>query len=116
MTAPSNPVSGNPITGKRSPDKRILGWWFFDWASQPFNTLLLTFIFAPFMTDLLGSGTAAQTVWGYGVGAAGFLWRWHRPFWGRLPTGRGDGCRSSGCSRPCMWWARGGCGRRHRGM
>ncbi|SEM91679.1 MFS transporter, UMF1 family [Pseudorhodobacter antarcticus] len=54
-----------------SASKRIWGWFFFDWASQPYNTLLITFIFAPYMNDLLGSGSAAQTVWGYGIGAAG---------------------------------------------
>ena len=27
--------------------KRIWGWFFFEFASQPYNTLLLTFIFAP---------------------------------------------------------------------
>jgi len=53
--------------------RRIWGWFFFDWASQPYNTLLLTFIFGPYMTSLLGSGTAAQTVWGYGIGTAGVL-------------------------------------------
>jgi hypothetical protein len=53
--------------------RRIWGWFFFDWASQPYNTLLLTFIFGPYMTSQLGSGTAAQTVWGYGIGAAGVL-------------------------------------------
>ena len=53
--------------------KRIWGWFFFDWASQPYNTLLLTFIFAPYIKDLLGDGSAAQTAWGYGVGAAGLI-------------------------------------------
>ena len=53
--------------------RKIWGWWFFDWASQPYNTLLITFIFAPYMTELLGSGTAAQTVWGYGIGATGLV-------------------------------------------
>ncbi len=53
--------------------KRIWGWFFFDWASQPYNTLLLTFIFGPYVKELLGDGTKAQAVWGYGVGAAGFL-------------------------------------------
>ena len=28
--------------------KRIWGWWFFDWAGQPYHTLLVTFIFGPF--------------------------------------------------------------------
>jgi len=56
-----------------SANRRIWGWFFFDWASQPYNTLLLTFIFAPYMKELLGSGTAAQQVWGYGIGATGIV-------------------------------------------
>lgn len=53
--------------------RRIWGWWFFDWASQPYATLLMTFIFAPYVKDLLGDGTAAQAAWGYGIGAAGIV-------------------------------------------
>ncbi|MWB76517.1 MFS transporter [Pseudooceanicola sp. 216_PA32_1] len=51
--------------------KRIWGWFFFDWASQPYNTLLLTFIFAPYVKELIGDGAQAQAVWGFGIGAAG---------------------------------------------
>ena len=57
----------------RAARKRIWGWFFFDWASQPYNTLLLTFIFGPYINELMGDGTRAQAVWGYGVGTAGFL-------------------------------------------
>ncbi|MDD8024504.1 MAG: MFS transporter [Paracoccaceae bacterium] len=64
--------------------KRIWGWYFFDWASQPYNTLLITFIFAPFMKDLLGTGSAAQTVWGYGVGLAGLVIALASPFLGAI--------------------------------
>jgi UMF1 family MFS transporter len=53
--------------------RRIWGWYFFDWASQPYNTLLLTFIFGPYVVSVVGDGTMAQTIWGYGIGAAGFL-------------------------------------------
>lgn len=53
--------------------RRIWGWFFFDWASQPYNTLLLTFIFAPYISSLLSDGSAAQTVWGFGIAAAGFV-------------------------------------------
>lgn len=56
-----------------SAKKRIWGWYFFDWASQPYNTLLLTFIFGPYVKELLGDGTSAQAAWGYGVGFAGLL-------------------------------------------
>ena len=32
--------------------KRIWGWYFFDWASQPYHTLLVTFAFAPFFAGI----------------------------------------------------------------
>lgn len=53
--------------------KRIWGWFFFDWASQPYNTLLLTFIFGPYIKEILGDGSAAQSAWGFGIGAAGIV-------------------------------------------
>ncbi|NIZ09702.1 MFS transporter [Pseudooceanicola sp. HF7] len=53
--------------------KRIWGWFFFDWASQPYNTLLITFIFAPYVKELIGDGAQAQTAWGFGIGAAGII-------------------------------------------
>ena len=36
--------------------RRIWGWFFFDWASQPYNTLLITFIFAPYVQDVVITG------------------------------------------------------------
>ena len=53
--------------------KRIWGWYFFDWSSQPFATLILTFIFAPYVAEVLGDGSQAQAAWGFGVGTAGIL-------------------------------------------
>ncbi len=53
--------------------KRVWGWWWFDWASQPYNTLLITFIFAPYVKELIGDGARAQSAWGFGIGAAGFI-------------------------------------------
>ncbi|TMV94591.1 MFS transporter [Thioclava sp. BHET1] len=76
--------------------KRIWGWWFFDWASQPYNSLLITFIFAPFVKDLLGDGTKAQTVWGYGVGFAGVVIALCSPFLGAIAD-------RSGRRIPFLW-------------
>lgn len=47
--------------------KRIWGWWFFDWASQPYNTLLLTFSFGPYFAEVARAHFAAQ---GMGAEAA----------------------------------------------
>ena len=66
--------------------RRIWGWYFFDWASQPYNTLLLTFIFAPYVKDLLGDGSAAQAAWGYGVSAAGVTMALLAPLLGAVDT------------------------------
>ena len=56
-----------------TPKQRLWGWFFFDWASQPYSTLLLTFIFAPYINELLGDGSAAQATWGLGIAAAGIV-------------------------------------------
>lgn len=65
--------------------KRIWGWMLFDWATQPFYTLGLTFIFGPyfavvaaehFMSLGIDEKTAdaqAQTMWSWGQGAAGIF-------------------------------------------
>ena len=64
--------------------KRIWGWFFFDWASQPYNTLLITFIFGPYVAQVLGDGSTAQAVWGYGIGAAGIVMALLAPILGAI--------------------------------
>ena len=58
---------------RKAAQRRIWGWWWFDWASQPYNTLLITFIFGPYVVGLVGDGSRAQAIWGYGIGIAGIL-------------------------------------------
>ncbi|WP_199258748.1 MFS transporter [Paracoccus binzhouensis] len=65
--------------------RRIWGWWFFDWASQPFATLLMTFIFPVYYAEVArqhyaaqgmtpeAAGAAAQSLWGYGLGICGVI-------------------------------------------
>jgi UMF1 family MFS transporter len=73
--------------------RRIWGWYFFDWASQPYNTLLLTFVFGPYITRLLGDGSQAQAVWGYGVGAAGLVIAFASPLLGSIADKAGGRMR-----------------------
>ncbi|MGB5557105.1 MAG: MFS transporter [Paracoccaceae bacterium] len=70
--------------------KRIWGWFFFDWASQPYNTLLLTFIFGPYVKEMLGDGTAAQSAWGFGIGAAGIIIAVFAPVLGAMADTSGN--------------------------
>jgi len=65
--------------------KRIWGWYFFDWASQPYHTLLVTFIFGPFFAAVaadffMGQGLAdeaakaqAQTIWSLCLTVTGLI-------------------------------------------
>ncbi|ETX15761.1 MFS transporter [Roseivivax halodurans JCM 10272] len=73
--------------------RRIWGWFFFDWASQPYNTLLLTFIFAPYVKELLGDGTTAQTAWATGIALAGFVIAILAPILGALADTGGNRMR-----------------------
>jgi UMF1 family MFS transporter len=50
----------------------IFGWLLFDWASQPFFTLVTTFVFAPYFAAALAPDPASgQALWGYATAAAG---------------------------------------------
>lgn len=43
-----------------------LSWALFDWAAQPWYTLVTTFIFAPYFTAVLaGDSVRGQALWGY---------------------------------------------------
>lgn len=69
--------------------KRIWGWFFFDWASQPFNTLILTFVFGPYIVELMGDGSAAQTAWTSGIGIGGLLIAFMAPVLGAMADSSG---------------------------
>ena len=81
--------------------QRIWGWYFFDWASQPYNTLLLTFIFGPYFAEIargyyLGAGldveaakAAAQSYWGYGLTIASIVVAVFAPILGAIADGTG---------------------------
>ncbi len=73
--------------------KRIWGWFFFDWASQPYNTLLITFIFGPYVGEMIGDGSRAQAAWGFGIAAAGILIALLAPILGALADTGGNRLR-----------------------
>ena len=59
------------------------GWMLYDFASQPFHTLLITFIFAPyFAATVASSPEQGQAMWGYAIGTAGLVIAIAAPFLG----------------------------------
>lgn len=81
--------------------KRICGWMAFDWASQPFYTVGLTFVFGPyfavvaaeyFMSSGVESGAAkaqAQSLWSSGQTVSGLIIAFTAPFLGAFADNSG---------------------------
>jgi MFS transporter, UMF1 family len=81
--------------------QRIWGWYFFDWASQPYNTLLLTFIFGPYFAEVargyyLSAGmddgaakASAQALWGFWYAIFSLIIALMAPVLGAVAQGTG---------------------------
>lgn len=68
----------------------LASWVMFDWAAQPYYTLVLTFLFAPyFATVVVGDAARGQTLWGYAAAAAGVMIAIGSPLLGAMADGRG---------------------------
>jgi UMF1 family MFS transporter len=70
-------VSDARIAGmhqKYPPRSAVIGWIFFDWAAQPYFTLITTFVFAPyFATHVASDPASGQSLWGFATAAAGLM-------------------------------------------
>ncbi|ATX67564.1 MFS transporter [Roseinatronobacter bogoriensis] len=70
--------------------KRVWGWWMFDWANQPYNILLLTFIFAPYFTSFVATDPVkGQAMWGWMLAIAGVLTALCAPVLGAIADSSG---------------------------
>jgi UMF1 family MFS transporter len=56
------------------PRSAVTAWIFFDWAAQPYFTLITTFVFAPyFATHVASNPVSGQSMWGFATAAAGLI-------------------------------------------
>ncbi len=84
ITAPDG--AGPPRTKKRG----VAGWMFFDWAAQPFFTVVTTFIFGPYVVSRMAEDpTMGQAAWGYGIAFAGIVIAVLSPFLGAIADNMG---------------------------
>lgn len=81
--------------------KRVWGWWWFDWASQPIHTVLLTFIYGPFFATVaaaffIGTGLTedaadaeAQVLWSTMLTITGLIIGFSGPVMGAMADSTG---------------------------
>ena len=68
----------------------IWGWMLFDWAQQPFHTLVITFVFAPYFAAAVAPDAArGQELWGYATGIGGLIIALSSPVLGAIADASG---------------------------
>lgn len=93
MTMPQSAVHDQAApkkVGKASP-AGVFGWIMFDWAQQPFYTLVTTFLFSAYFANVfVGDASKGFALWGYATAAAGFIVAILSPVFGSIAdeTGR----------------------------
>jgi MFS transporter, UMF1 family len=67
--------AGSPDARHDAPGALALtGWVLFDWATQPFYTLVITFLFGPyFVNGFVGDAALGSTLWAYALSVAGLI-------------------------------------------
>jgi len=72
------------------PRAAVISWIFFDWAAQPYFTLITTFVFAPyFATHVASDAASGQALWGFATAAAGLLIALMSPVLGAIADASG---------------------------
>lgn len=67
---PSPPPSETP--DRPAGRSAVLGWVLFDWAAQPYFTIINTFVYAPFFASAIARNPVeGQAMWGFATSAAG---------------------------------------------
>lgn len=75
---------------KRASKRGIWGWMLFDWAQQPFHTLIITFVFAPYFAAAVAPDPArGQELWGYATGIGGLIIALSSPVLGAIADASG---------------------------
>jgi UMF1 family MFS transporter len=69
--APSRRDASAGETATGAGKRALLGWVLFDWATQPFYTLVVTFLFAPyFVNGFMADPARGSALWAYATGFA----------------------------------------------
>jgi len=90
MTVITPTASGADIPAKYPPRAAVVSWIFFDWAAQPYFTLITTFVFAPYFASFVAPDPATgQALWGFATAAAGLMIAVMSPILGAIADASG---------------------------
>jgi MFS transporter, UMF1 family len=90
MTVIAPTASGADIPRKYPPRAAVVSWIFFDWAAQPYFTLITTFVFAPYFAGFVAPDPATgQALWGFATAAAGLMIAVMSPILGAIADASG---------------------------
>ena len=74
MPAPSKRKTARRAPPERVGKRALFGWVMFDWATQPFYSLVVTFLFAPyFVNGFMADPALGSTLWAYATGGGELL-------------------------------------------
>jgi len=70
--------------------RAIVGWVLFDWAQQPYFTLITTFVYAPYFASAIAPDPArGQALWGFSAASAGLAIALFSPVLGAIADAAG---------------------------
>src|SRR5882757_2610256 len=90
MAAIASEAIGGEIPQHYPRRSAVVSWIFFDWAAQPYFTLITTFVFAPYFAGFVAPDPATgQALWGFATAAAGLLIALMSPILGAIADASG---------------------------
>src|SRR6202140_5317993 len=90
MTVIASGADGVDLPKIYPPRSAVVSWIFFDWAAQPYFTLITTFVFAPyFATHVASDPASGQALWGFATAASGLLIALMSPVLGAIADASG---------------------------
>lgn len=86
MSAVTDDMAPGPAATRRG----IWSWMLFDWAAQPFHTLVITFVFAPyFASQVAANPVDGQADWAFAATIGGFIIAFLAPVLGAFSDATG---------------------------
>ncbi|SDI73637.1 MULTISPECIES: MFS transporter [Bradyrhizobium] len=90
MAVIASEAIGGEIPQQYPRQSAVIGWIFFDWAAQPYFTLITTFVFAPYFASFVAPDPASgQALWGFATAAAGLMIALMSPVLGAIADANG---------------------------